>query len=280
MEGRVLNCLSKPFFFGSYLAAVLSGQLIYLFTILSAGPGKPTPEQVLRQLPLNLLGAGLGLYAFVVLLILIYRLWRIVPPNLARTTPGKAACFLLIPFFNFYWNFVALWGWTRDYNVYLRQNQRSELQVSENLALAISILYVVCPVIAMVAVLAQAQQAAFLTGLPLLILFPLFIYQACSSVNALPDEMRQPKLDQALPSEQPSGRSVASLVLGILSIAIPYLGLIVGIVAIVLSAKQRKIRPDSYSTAGLITGIVGTVLWSLITLFLIGATIALIRLPH
>jgi uncharacterized paraquat-inducible protein A len=73
---------------------------------------------------------------------------------------------------------------------------------------------------------------------------------------------------------------VASLVLGILSIAIPYLGLIVGIVAIVLSAKQRKIRPDSYSTAGLITGIVGTVLWSLITLFLIGATIALIRLPH
>jgi uncharacterized paraquat-inducible protein A len=92
--------------------------------------------------------------------------------------------------------------------------------------------------------------------------------------------MSQPKLDQALPSEQPSGRSVASLVLGILSIAIPYLGLIVGIVAIVLSAKQRKIRPDSYSTAGLITGIVGTVLWSLITLFLIGATIALIRLPH
>jgi len=39
--------------------------------------------------------------------ILLYRMWRMVPPERAATTPGKAVGFLFIPIFNLYWNFVA-----------------------------------------------------------------------------------------------------------------------------------------------------------------------------
>lgn len=49
----------------------------------------------------------LGLLAFIYKCILLYRLWSLVPPEEAATTPGKAVGFQFIPFFNLYWNFIA-----------------------------------------------------------------------------------------------------------------------------------------------------------------------------
>ena len=43
-------------------------------------------------------------------LILLYKMWRQIPRWETPTTPGKAVGFLLIPFFNFYWFFIALGG--------------------------------------------------------------------------------------------------------------------------------------------------------------------------
>jgi|GEM_PF-5646854 len=52
--------------------------------------------------------AGLcGIPALVLKCILVYRLWRLVPPERAATTPGRAVGFLFIPLFNLYWNFIA-----------------------------------------------------------------------------------------------------------------------------------------------------------------------------
>ena len=56
--------------------------------------------------------------------------------------------------------------------------------------------------------------------------------------------------------------AVASMVLGICSIvfvlAMPWLGLILGIVAIALSASARRINPnDGKAIAGLVCGIIG-----------------------
>ncbi len=42
--------------------------------------------------------------------ILLYRYWRLIPPERAVTTPGKAVGFLFIPVFNLYWMFVSLVG--------------------------------------------------------------------------------------------------------------------------------------------------------------------------
>lgn len=48
-----------------------------------------------------------GLVSFIYALILLYRLWVIVPANIAATSPDRAVGFLFIPFFNIYWMFIA-----------------------------------------------------------------------------------------------------------------------------------------------------------------------------
>jgi len=72
-----------------------------------------------------------------------YSLWKVVPPQIARTTPGKALGFCFIPFFNlFYWNFVSLVGLSKDINETLRQ-RGINLQVSVGLPLTYCILLLV-----------------------------------------------------------------------------------------------------------------------------------------
>ncbi len=67
-----------------------------------------------------------------------------------------------------------------------------------------------------------------------------------------------------------SNKAIASLVLGILSIIIPYIGLIIGIIAIVIAKKAfNEIDKFGYNgrglaTAGLITGIIGCALYAFI----------------
>jgi hypothetical protein len=71
-----------------------------------------------------LLGAGaLPLIASVALAsILLYKVWNLIQDGHARTSPEKAVGFLFIPFFNFYWMFVALYGLTVDLGRYPRRH--------------------------------------------------------------------------------------------------------------------------------------------------------------
>ena len=72
-----------------------------------------------------------------------YALWKIIPKQIARTTPGKALGFCFIPFFNwFYWNFVSLVGLSKDMNETLRQ-RGIDMQVSVGLPLTYCILILV-----------------------------------------------------------------------------------------------------------------------------------------
>ena len=48
--------------------------------------------------------------------VLIYKAWSAIQDNQARTTPGKAVGFLFIPLFNFYWLFVAIGSWGKEFN--------------------------------------------------------------------------------------------------------------------------------------------------------------------
>jgi len=67
---------------------------------------------------------------------------------------------------------------------------------------------------------------------------------------------------------------VASLVCGILGIVIPYIGLILGILAIVFSRKQKKIQPNGLATAGFVLGIIGVVIYTVLFLFMIIGALA------
>ena len=79
-----------------------------------------------------------------------YVLWQVIPPKIARTTPGKALGFCFIPFFNwFYWNFVSLVGLSKDINEALRQ-RGINLHVSVGLPLTYCILLLVNVVTALI----------------------------------------------------------------------------------------------------------------------------------
>lgn len=77
------------------------------------------------------------------------------------------------------------------------------------------------------------------------------------------------------PPAQTNGKSIAALVLGILSIVVPYLGFLIGIVAIILSTMSLKEIRNRYeqgkgmAIAGLVCGIVGTIIYAILILFII-----------
>jgi len=74
---------------------------------------------------------------------LLYQLWKLIPADIARTTPGKAVGFQFIPIFWFYWYFVAYWGLCQDMNETLKQ-RGIQHRVSEGLGLTYSISCVAC----------------------------------------------------------------------------------------------------------------------------------------
>jgi hypothetical protein len=268
-----MNRVSKPFFFGSYLVAVL------LAAPLSIGPavaGAGDREAMQELLPFTLLGGLIGLYAFIVLAIFVYKMWTVVPSSAARTTPGKAVGFLFIPIFNLYWMFVALWGWAKDWNAYAAGADGQLRRTSEGLPLVIAVFGAVGGSIGTIAAFAGAPWLASLLGAPNYALIPLFIYEVCDLLNSVPDIPCEPAAGTPYVSPQKgaTGFGVASLVLGIVSILLPYLGLICGIVAIVLARKQRKVFREPLSLAGLITGIIGTALWGLTIIVLLLIIIA------
>ena len=78
-----------------------------------------------------------------------------------------------------------------------------------------------------------------------------------------------------MPPAKTNGKSITALVLGILSIALPYIGFLIGIVAIIfasLSFKELKYKNEQgrgMAVAGLVCGIVGTALYAIIIVILI-----------
>ncbi|MDT9720950.1 DUF4190 domain-containing protein [Paenibacillus sp. ClWae2A] len=76
-----------------------------------------------------------------------------------------------------------------------------------------------------------------------------------------------------------NSKSIAALVLGILSVMVPYLGFLIGIVAIIfasISLKEIKLRMEQgkgLAIAGLVCGIIGTAIYAIIILILLVASV-------
>lgn len=66
--------------------------------------------------------------------ILLYRYWEVIQDGRPRTTPGKAVGYSFIPFYNFYWWFVAFVGLAKDMNAYCRERD-IPAKVEEGMAL-------------------------------------------------------------------------------------------------------------------------------------------------
>lgn len=77
------------------------------------------------------------------------------------------------------------------------------------------------------------------------------------------------------PPPKTNSKSIVSLVLGILSITIPYIGFLIGIVAIIfasISFKEIRMRMEQgkgLAVAGLVCGIIGTAFYAIIIVILL-----------
>lgn len=77
----------------------------------------------------------------VISFILLYRFWAVIQDGKVRTTPGKAVGFCFIPFFNIYWNYVAMVGLAEDMNRYCRERNIAAPVIGEGLAITWFVLY-------------------------------------------------------------------------------------------------------------------------------------------
>ena len=79
-----------------------------------------------------------GIQGLVYKMKLLYQLWKLIPADIARTTPGYAVWLNFIPIFAYYWQFVAFWGLGTDLNKTL-QRQGIPYQVNSSLGLGLCI---------------------------------------------------------------------------------------------------------------------------------------------
>lgn len=165
--------LSKGFYFSSPILGIvvlIIGGIASLAILSGSSRNNVSPGFVI---PLLLAGFGL-IYAGVVNLLFIYKIWEAIADGYARTTPGKAVGFLFIPFFGFYWIFQVLWGFAKDCNAYIDRHSIKAAKLPEGLFLACAILQVASLI----------PYLGIVTGLPGLIIFAIVISKTCDTVNA------------------------------------------------------------------------------------------------
>lgn len=71
-----------------------------------------------------------------------YRLWQLLPDQVAETTPGKAVGLMFVPGFNLYWVFRSHQGVNRGLNRLIDANRVSGPRASVGLATAHSVLFI------------------------------------------------------------------------------------------------------------------------------------------
>lgn len=98
---------------------------------------------------LNASSIPFGITAGILGLIALHRAWRAVQPlreeEPSMPTPGKAVGFIFIPFFNYYWIFVATVGLARRLNRLAQLRSLPGRLVSEGVPLALCIIIVASP---------------------------------------------------------------------------------------------------------------------------------------
>ena len=128
--------LSKRFYVGSMVAGPVVGVVLFGLAFImtmagigaGAGQGSHSPGDVgvvfgagLGVLAFLSLGLG-AIYSIVVYYVLLYKAWTAIQDGHARTTPAAAVGLMLVPMFNLYWQFQAIWGFAVDYNKYVSRH--------------------------------------------------------------------------------------------------------------------------------------------------------------
>jgi serine/threonine protein kinase len=156
--------LSKPFF----LISIVAGLGVVIVSSM-----RPSEAQFdyLRALAFT--------YVAVVMMVLVYLLWKAIQDGHARTSAGQAVGFLFIPVFNIYWLFQVFWGFSRDFNRFVDRHALTIPKLPEGLFFTSNFTYVILVFTYWVPGLSQA------VGLINVVLLCLAVSKGCDSVNAL-----------------------------------------------------------------------------------------------
>ena len=130
-----MNKVSKGYFLGTIGVGFGLTDLLLLMGAITAHTDGPHEGAPLLGLAV-LVSLGVG----VVLMVLFYKMWAAIQDAYVRTSPGKAVGFLLIPFFNVYWAFQAIWGFAKDYNRFVARHGVIAMPLPDGLFLAYTIL--------------------------------------------------------------------------------------------------------------------------------------------
>ena len=153
----------------AYTAVSVSLIVIYLTAGLAG---------LILTLPIIVAAAAEGvllLFAAVMTLVFIHRMWASIQGGPARMTPGQAVGYLFIPFFNIYWIFQVFWGFARDYNTMLDRRDMNAAPLPEGIFLAVPI----------ITLTVWIPGLGPITGIVGSVLLLLIVARVCERVNAL-----------------------------------------------------------------------------------------------
>jgi len=126
--------------------SLLAGILFLVVGTLSITAVGTLPAMVI-------LGFGMAgvIFSFVYSLVSLYRCWGVLRGFSPRTTPSRAVGFSLIPFFNTYWVFVAIYGLAVDANAFTEQGG-SKKKINETLSIATCFILIL-PIVNLIALI-------------------------------------------------------------------------------------------------------------------------------
>jgi hypothetical protein len=113
----------------------VSFALYFLFSMLALASGYRSDREVWMLLSLIPLIPMVVFHSLI-----LHRGWKSVQDGAAKETPGRAVGFCFIPFFNFYWNFVAHVGLMKEFNRLAIARGRPDQKVGEGFSLTYCIL--------------------------------------------------------------------------------------------------------------------------------------------
>ena len=133
--------------------ALMATLVIVGFIAFVAGLVIYMSEESPLAMIIGLAGLGTLITGGIISLIYLHRGWTILQPHTPHSTPGKAVGFLFIPLFSLYWNFVAYWRFSQEWNRIIANNPANQgaPRMAEGLFLTYAILNVASMLISLAA---------------------------------------------------------------------------------------------------------------------------------
>lgn len=119
--------------------------------------------------------------------IILYRHWILLQGHGARTTPGKAVGFGFIPFYCFYWWFVAYAGLAEDNNRYMESKSTQGPRLNYGLAITLCVLGIASCTVGLIPI----PIIGFILAVPSAIIGFLFVLQQRNCILAIMKQREQ-----------------------------------------------------------------------------------------